>query len=523
MAKLAINRGSTANDGTGDNLRAGANKINLNFDEIYSAIGDGSSLSASIKVKDDSSTVSTIAANGAILGILGGSGISSTVSGSNITLSVDGSISSASGAQTLTNKVMSGADNTFSNIGNSSLSNSSITVSDGSNTSPVALGGTLTFAGTTNEIEVGESAGTVTVGLPDNVTIAGNLTVNGTTTTVNSTTIEVTNSFTFEGTTSDDFETTLTVVDPTADRTVSIPNATGTIVLKDTTDTLTNKSINLANNTVTGTLAQFNTAVSNATLVDTAVSTALDSTTSGNKLRFNFANTGSFPTASTYEGMFAYDVGGNHPYVADTGGWVKIITENASIADISNVGSIASISNGQALLWNSSGGRFDPGDVLSNDFANANAQDLGYLSYRSSSNTPTKTLTVTVATQTAEHYYNGTGSSNKYVIDGDQGPFLSMAPGIYRFDQADGSNSGHPLLFYRDAAKATAYTTGVSTNGTPGSAGAYTQITIDKDTPQVLHYQCSAHGYMGHALQTVGSEVSFGASNGFAIAMSIAL
>ena len=37
MAKLSNNRGSVANDGTGDNLRAGANKINLNFDEIYTA------------------------------------------------------------------------------------------------------------------------------------------------------------------------------------------------------------------------------------------------------------------------------------------------------------------------------------------------------------------------------------------------------------------------------------------------------------------------------------------------------
>jgi len=67
----------------------------------------------------------------------------------------------------------------------------SITVSDGSNTSPITLGGTLTFAGTTNEIEVGESSGTITIGLPDNVTIAGNLTVSGTTTTVSSSTVTV--------------------------------------------------------------------------------------------------------------------------------------------------------------------------------------------------------------------------------------------------------------------------------------------------------------------------------------------
>ena len=93
--------------------------------------------------------------------------------------------------KTLTNKTISGSDNTLSNIGNSSLSNSSITVSDGSNTSAVALGGTMTFAGTTNEIEVAESSGTVTIGLPNNVTISGNLTVSGDTTTVNTATLAV--------------------------------------------------------------------------------------------------------------------------------------------------------------------------------------------------------------------------------------------------------------------------------------------------------------------------------------------
>ena len=84
-----------------------------------------------------------------------------------------------------------------------------------------------------------------------NVTIEGDLTVEGTTTTIDSTTIEIQNSFKFEGATADAYETNLTTVDPTADRTVSIPNATGTIVLKDTTDTLTNKTIDDDNNTIT--------------------------------------------------------------------------------------------------------------------------------------------------------------------------------------------------------------------------------------------------------------------------------
>ena len=354
MAKLSINRGSVANDGTGDNLRAGGNKINLNFDEIYTAIGDGTNLSANIKVKDDTSTVATINAKGDTLGILGGTGITSTVSGSNVTLAVDGTIATSSGTQTFTNKDLTSGTNTFPTL---TLRDSSST------TDTVSLGETINILGTTNEIEASVTNNTVTIGLPDNVTITGNLTVQGTTTTINSTTIDVTNSFTFEGTTSDDFETTLTVIDPTADRTVSIPNATGTIVLQDDTATLTNKTINGPDNTIT------NLAATSVT------SGAFDLTTSGNKLRFNFNTTGDFPTAATYEGMFAYDIGGNNPYVADAGGWTKIITENASVGDLSNV-NISGVADGNALIWSSAQGRFNAGTVTSTGFAIAMAVAL---------------------------------------------------------------------------------------------------------------------------------------------------
>lgn len=47
----------------------------------------------------------------------------------------------------------------------------------------------------------------------------------------------------FEGATADAFETTLTVVDPTSDRTLTLPNATDTLVGRATTDTLTNKTL----------------------------------------------------------------------------------------------------------------------------------------------------------------------------------------------------------------------------------------------------------------------------------------
>ncbi len=67
-------------------------------------------------------------------------------------------------------------------------------------------------------------------------------------TTISTSELTVTSSFSassvvFEGDTDDDFETTLSVVDPTGDRTVSLPNATTTLVGQDTTDTLTNKTM----------------------------------------------------------------------------------------------------------------------------------------------------------------------------------------------------------------------------------------------------------------------------------------
>ena len=65
----------------------------------------------------------------------------------------------------------------------------------------------------------------------------------------------------FEGATDDAFETTISFVEPTADRTHTLPNASGTIIFADTTDTLTNKTIALGSNTISGTLAQFNSAL----------------------------------------------------------------------------------------------------------------------------------------------------------------------------------------------------------------------------------------------------------------------
>ena len=88
----------------------------------------------------------------------------------------------------------------------------------------------------------------------------------------------------YEGSGVDAHETSLQVTNPTADRTITFPDATGTVAL--TSDiaypvtltnsvTLTNKTLTLGNNTISGTFAQFNTAVTDATLVSTTGSETL--------------------------------------------------------------------------------------------------------------------------------------------------------------------------------------------------------------------------------------------------------
>ena len=96
------------------------------------------------------------------------------------------------------------------------------------------------------------------------LTLSGNLTVQGTTTTIDSTTIQLKNSLVFEGATPDSYETIIQITDPTDDRTITLQNASGVIPLRDTSDTFTNKSISLTTNTITGTKAEFNTAMSDA-------------------------------------------------------------------------------------------------------------------------------------------------------------------------------------------------------------------------------------------------------------------
>ena len=125
-----------------------------------------------------------------------------------------------------------------------------------------------------------------------------------------------------------------------------------------------------------------------------------------------------------------------------------------------------------------------------------------------------KIITVKVGTKTTAHPYSGQGSSSAYFFDGLESPAITFSGAdssykyYYRFDQSDSTNSGHPLRFYLEADKSTAYTTGVTTNGTAGSSGAYTQIAVDVNTPNVLYYQCSSHSLMGNFANTISNYVN---------------
>lgn len=100
----------------------------------------------------------------------------------------------------------------------------------------------------------------------------------------------------------------------------------------------------------------------------------------------------------------------------------------------------------------------------------------------------------------------GYGGGNKFYLNGAQAPTGTMEEGkTYIFDQSDSSNSGHPIKLSVTSdgthSGGVEYTTGVSYNGTPGNAGAYTMITIASGAP-TLYYYCTNHSGMGGQIST---------------------
>ena len=120
----------------------------------------------------------------------------------------------------------------------------------------VATTSDVTFKSVTTEGDITSTKGNLSIG--GNAVIKGNLSVEGDTVTVNQTQVNVQNAFVFEGATADEFETTLSIVEPTKDHVINLPDESGTIALTsqlntfDAADAKTAVGAMVTGNTETG-------------------------------------------------------------------------------------------------------------------------------------------------------------------------------------------------------------------------------------------------------------------------------
>jgi hypothetical protein len=381
MTKQTINRGTAANDGTGDNLRAGAAKVNENFNELYNVLGDGTTLLSGNYITDASTSVltnksingsnntltnipssalgslpntkldnSTITVTGdtgshAIdlgdtLTVEGSNGIATTVTADKVSIAIDGTVLTEDSSDVLTNKTISGSTNTITSIANASLTNSTVSYGGVS----LALGATdatpaFDLADATN-YPTSSLSGTIT-----NTQLAGSI-ANDKLTNNKITIVDQTSA-----TQDINLGTNLEIVGGSGITTASAPNKITINASSISNSALDNSSVTIGSTEVNLGSTLSTTANLNLTGTSSVSGTGtVDLTGAGSKIRFDFAGYGTLPTASTYVGMYAYDSTGNRPYYSSGAGWVRILDENSSVSVHTDV-NISGIADGHVLSW----------------------------------------------------------------------------------------------------------------------------------------------------------------------------
>src|SRR6056300_763597 len=271
MAYQSIGRGTTANDGTGDDLRTGAGKVNANFVEVYTLLGDGSTLTtdtvtlntATQTLTNKTLTAPTITGAGAIAGVFTGNitgdvtgNVTGNVTGDltgNVTGNVTGNADTATSAATLT------TPRTIAGVSFDGSANITIASTDLSDTSDIVLAA--------NTITLTNKTLTAPIVGGDVTTASGNLQLNAATNIVE---VKGDGSAT-EGQVILNCETNAhgQTIKPqphsaAATNTMLLPaGADSTLVSEVATQTLTNKSLTSPTITGTGAIAAASVTTSN--------------------------------------------------------------------------------------------------------------------------------------------------------------------------------------------------------------------------------------------------------------------
>jgi hypothetical protein len=175
---------------------------------------------------------------------------------------------------------------------------------------------------------------------------------------------------------------------------------------------------------------------------------------------------------------------------------------NITTANVASTTSIAALTiSGKANVTHPSLlGTFTPNVPSITGVANTNLPSQGALDSTVEGEVAQATnITVTVA---------NSGSGNKFYFDGVEAPTITLVRGLtYTFDISHSSLSGHPLAFKSGN---NSYTTGVTSNGNPGTSGANVVFAVPSDAPGIgLRYYCTVHGNgMGNTITTSAFAVS---------------